>query len=94
VPDYDYGTNTTLHVFNLTKNAKCTVYDVDGEHAFTVLGEKNGDTLSFSFDKLPNGAKILLRGISNVASVTGASFKKCELGALLTLTDSEISIKL
>lgn len=94
IPDYNYGENTTLHIFNLTKNAKCTVYDAEGEHAFTVIGEKNGDTLSFSFDKLPKGARILLRGISDVTVVKGATCEANELGALLVLNESEISVKL
>jgi alpha-D-xyloside xylohydrolase len=94
VPDYDYGENITLHVFNLTKNASRTVYNSDGEYIFTVTGEKNGDTLSFSIDKLPKGARILLRGISNVVSVTGAHCEKCELGTVLILNGNKISVKL
>ena len=93
VPDYDYADDITLHVFNLT-NAKRTVYGADGEYAFTVNGEKNGDTLSFSFDKLPKGAKILLRGVSDIKSVTGAHCEIRELGALLTLDNTKISVKL
>ena len=93
VPDYDYCEDITLHVFNLT-NAKRTVYGADGEYAFTVNGEKNGDTLSFSFDKLPKGAKILLRGVSDIKSVTGAHCEPCKLGALLTLDNTKISVKL
>ena len=93
VPDYDYPEDITLHVFNLT-NAKRTVYGADGEYAFTVNGEKNGDTLSFSFDKLPKGAKILLRGVSDIKSVTGAHCEIRELGALLTLDNTKISVKL
>jgi alpha-D-xyloside xylohydrolase len=94
VPDYDYEKNITLHVFNLTNNAKCTVYTSSSEYAFTVCGEKNGDELRFSFDNLPNGTKILLRNVNTVSSVAGAKDEKCDLGTLLTVIGKEIIVKL
>ena len=94
VPDYDYGCNLTLHVFSLTKNAERTVYDTEGNRIFTVKGERNGEELRFSLDKLPNGAKILLRNINTVSSVLGATSEKSDLGTLLTLNDTEIKVNL
>ena len=93
-PDYDYGSNITLHIFNLTGEAERTVYNTEGERIFTVKGKKNGDTLSFFLDKLPKGAKILLRNVSSVSEVTGANTELSDLGTLLILKDNEITVKL
>lgn len=94
LPDYDYGSNVTLHVFNLTGRAERTVYNTDGECIFTVKCEKNNETIEFSFDKLLKGTRILLRNINDVTSVKGADCEKSTLGTLLILNDSEISVNL
>jgi hypothetical protein len=70
------------------------VYNTEGERIFTVKGKKNGDTLSFFLDKLPKGAKILLRNISSVTHVAGADYESCRLGILLTVNDTEIKVEL
>ncbi len=93
-PDYDYGKDVTLNVFNITDKAERTVYDAEGNAIFTVNCVKNGDTLGFFLDKLPKGAKILLRNVSSVSSVTGADASSCDLGLLLTLKDKDITVTL
>ena len=92
VPDYDYGKDITLHVFNLENSAERSVYNTDGEHIFTVKGERNENTLTFTFDKMPNGAKILLRGVKEASSVQGATLESTPLGTLLTLNVAEIKV--
>ena len=92
VPDYDYGKDITLHVFNLENSAERSVYNTDGEHIFTVKGERNENTLTFTFDKMPNGAKILLRGVKEALSVQGATLESTPLGTLLTLNAAEIKV--
>lgn len=92
-PDYDYGNDVTLNVFNLIDKAECTVYNTDGEKIFTVTGEKINETIKFSLDKLPNNAKILLRNITSVSNVQGANVSSCPLGTLLTLNNTEISVQ-
>ena len=94
VPDYDYGSDITLHVFHLTDRAERTVYDSDGARIFTVNGERNGDVIRFSFDKLPKNAKILLRNVDSVSHVEGASVEENPMGTLLTLNVPEISVRL
>ena len=94
VPDYDYGNGVILNVFSLTNAAKCTVYNTDGKELFTVSGENSDNTLRFSFDKLPQNAKILLRNISSVSSVKGATAKYCHLGTALTVNDTEITVQI
>ena len=49
------------------------------EHMFTIIN-------------LPNNGKILLRNVSKIADVTGATQEKCEQGTLLTLTSTEIKV--
>ncbi len=93
-PDYDYGSGVTLHVFNLEKYAERTVYDTEGREIFKVNGERSGKKLKFTFDKLPNNAKILLRNINEVSNVKGAEVEKCDLGALLTLQDTKITVEI
>ena len=92
VPDYDYGKDITLHVFNLENSAERSVYNTDGEHIFAVKGERNENTLTFTFDKMPNGAKILLRGVKEASSVQGATLESTPLGTLLTLNVAEIKV--
>ena len=92
VPDYDYGDSVTLHVFNLTEKASRIVYDSQCNKIFEVTGENKGKELVFNFDVLPNNGKILLRNVSEIADVTGATQEKCEQGTLLTLTSTEIKV--
>ena len=93
-PDYDYGSDVTLNVFNLSESASCTVFDIEGEQIFTVNGARNGNTITFSFDKLPKNVKILLRNITTVSSTTGATAATCNLGTLLTVTDAKLTVEL
>ena len=92
-PDYDYGKDITLHVFNLEKCAERIVYDTEGKEIFKINGERNGSTIRFTFDKLPKNAKILLRNINNVSKVNGADIEKCDLGTLLTVKDTEVTVE-
>ena len=92
-PDYDYGNDITLHVFNLEKCAERIVYDTEGKEIFKINGERNGSTIRFTFDKLPKNAKILLRNINNVSKVNGADIEKCDLGTLLTVKDTEVTVE-
>ena len=92
LPDYDYGSDITLHVFNLTDKAERTVYNTEGKSIFTVKCEKNEEAIKFSFDELPKNAKIMLRNISAVSSVNGAESKSSQLGTLLTINDKEVLV--
>jgi len=93
-PDYDYGRDVTLNVFNLTGKTECTVYGSDSNRLFTVKGERNGNKLSFTLDTLPSGAKILLRNIFSTASVVGADVSSCDLGTMLTITDKNVTVSI
>ena len=93
-PDYDYGDNIVLHVFNLTNCANRTVYDTSGEEIFSVKGERSKDTISFYFDKLPKSAQILLHNIKTVSNVKGADYKLSDKGIILIPNDTEITMNL
>ena len=41
---------------------------------------------------MPNGAKILLRGVKEASSVQGATLESTPLGTLLTLNAAEIKV--
>lgn len=94
VPDYDYGKDITLHVFNLTDSATRTVYDSCGNKIFEINGKNNGDELSFKLDVLPKNAKILLRNLNSVSNVKGAEIESSNLGTLLKLNDTQITVNL
>ena len=93
-PDYDYASDVTLNVFNLSESASCTVFDTEGEQVFTLNAKRNGNTISFSFDKLAKNVKILLRNINTVSSITGASANSCKLGTLLTVDNTTVTVEL
>ena len=50
--------------------------------------------ITVSLDKLPDGAKVLLRNINNIKSVSGAEASTDKLGTLLHLSDKTIVIEL
>ena len=93
-PDYDYASDVTLNVFNLSESASCTVFDTEGEQVFTLNAKRNGNTISFSFDKLAKNVKILLRNINTVSSITGASANSCNLGTLITVDNTTVTVEL
>ena len=93
-PDYDYAEGVTLNIFELTGKAEVTVCGTDSKPVFTANAEKNGDTVRIFLDKLPKNARVLLRNVGSVASVSGADREASDLGALLTLNGNEVIVKL
>ena len=93
-PVYDYTDSIAFHIFELTKEASFTVCDAEGNTALNILATRNGDSIKISLDTLPRNATVVLRNISSVSEVTGGVASASELGAVISVTDKEIDIKL
>ena len=93
-PVYDYEKGVTLNVFSLTDRAECAVYNTEGEQVFTVTGSRNGEELSFTFNYLPEDARILLANITKVSGAVGAKIKQSDKGIILTPTNIQITVQL
>jgi alpha-D-xyloside xylohydrolase len=82
VPDYDYLDGTELHVFELTGEASATVCSVDGKPKGMVLAERKANRISIKVAGLKNYS-IIMRNVSTISDLSGASFESHELGAKL-----------
>ena len=87
-PDYDLAAGVTLHLFELGDGATAgtVVPTPKGETALTVAATRAGDTITITVDgaSAADGWTVLLRGISAVSAVTGASAQSEALGTRLT----------
>lgn len=86
-PDYAYGDNLTLHIFELEegKTAKTTVYDRDGNAMLRVTALKDDNVMRLYFDGKANNLSVLLRNIFSVIEVSGAKSKPTRQGIELVI---------
>lgn len=85
-PDYDYAEGVTLHVFELEsgEEASTTVYGLTGEPELNASVKRDGNTLLVTAKGEGKPWSILLRGIYEVNSVTGAIYGVEEGGVRVT----------
>ena len=83
--EYDYGTDLTLHVFELNGTASCDVVNMKGEHILTVSAKNQDGRVSMSFEGRAEGLKVLLRNVEAVENLSGAAAQKTEQGLRLTV---------
>lgn len=93
-PDYDYAENITLHIFELKDRASARICDTHGKEIFKAEAVRDNNRITVSLDSLPLGAKVLLRNIYTVKSVSGAVASSDELGTLLCLNSKVAVIEL
>lgn len=97
-PDYEYADGVVLHAFELQEQseAAATVYNVNGEAELAVRVKKNGRSIHVQADRAAGSWSLLLRGVEEVQSVEGGSWKRAPQGALLTpaLGSAEMRIAL
>ena len=94
VPNYDYGKDVTLKVFNLVDNKEAYV-EVLNENAEVVLKAKalkENNTITFDVESKDNYS-ILLNGIFKIEKVDGAEAKLEEAGIRLTPNTNKIIVK-
>jgi alpha-D-xyloside xylohydrolase len=93
-PDYDYTDGIELHIFELNSTAEATVYGTDTNIKLKVKAERKENRIFVSLDTVPEGARVILRGIHSVKSVDGAAYTDTPLGICLEITSKEISVDL
>jgi alpha-D-xyloside xylohydrolase len=81
-PDYDYTNNVTYHIFQLEagKEALTTVCNTEGEVEATAKAKQNGNVITIEVSGCNKPYSIVLRGISNIKSISGASTAADGLG--------------
>lgn len=87
-PDYDYGKNLTLRVYELNDKAETLVCDAKGNDMLRVTAKNENGVLTFTFDGRAENLSILLCGVSGVKEVTGADAEPTDGGVLLHVHDA------
>ena len=84
-PDYDYGKDLTLHVFELSDKACAKVCDSKGHDMLSVCAKNEGGKVTLHFEGKAENLKVLMRNVKVVSNVQGAEACEHELGTLLTV---------
>ena len=84
-PDYDFGKDLTLHVFELSDKASAKITDSKGGDLLSVCAKNENGKVTISFDGKAENLKVLLRNVKSVSNLTGAAAEAHELGTLLTV---------
>ena len=84
-PDYDYGKDLTLHVFELSDKASAKITDSKGNDMLSVCAKNEDGKVTIHFDGRAEGLKVLLRNVKSVSNLTGATAEAHEFGTLLTV---------
>lgn len=84
-PDYDYGRDLTLHVFELSGTASAKITDSKGGDMLTVTAEKEGGKITLHFEGKAENLTVLLRNIPAVQSVSGGTATADALGTSITV---------
>ena len=82
-PDYDYGKDLTLHVFELSDQASAKVCDSKGNDMLSVSAVNENGVITLKFDGKAENLSVLLRNVENVKHVSGAEVEQNELGTVL-----------
>lgn len=84
-PDYDYAQNVALHLFELEdgRSASTTVYSTKGEVELSVSAERSSRNITVHVSGADKPWEMILRGVYEVGSVDGASWKVEESGIRL-----------
>ncbi|MCB0171098.1 MAG: alpha-xylosidase, partial [Anaerolineae bacterium] len=84
-PDYDLADNVTFHIFDLAEgaSASATAPTIQGEADITLHIRRDGNTLHIQADNATKPWRVLLRGVSSVATVSGGSRNTHEQGTLV-----------
>jgi alpha-D-xyloside xylohydrolase len=94
--DYDYADGVTLHLFELEdgKTASATVYNVNASAELTVNAARSGNTISVTSSGAGKSWSLLLRGITEVETVEGASVTVEAEGVRVTPMAGSFTIKI
>ena len=84
-PDYDYGKDLTLHVFELSDKACTKITDSKGNDMLAVCAKNEGGHVTIHFEGKAENLKVLLRNVQSVSDLNGAAASEHELGTLLAV---------
>ena len=84
-PDYDYGKDLTLHVFELSDKACTKITDSKGNDMLAVCAKNEGGHVTIHFEGKAENLKVLLRNVQSVSDLNGAAASEHEFGTLLTV---------
>ncbi|WP_100407358.1 alpha-xylosidase [Bacillus solitudinis] len=97
-PDYDYTDGVEFHIFELedVKTAIAKVYSVDGVESLQFNAERTGNQIVLNLTGESKNWSVILRGIDQVSSVTGASLNREGFGLRLSPDpgQSQINVQL
>ena len=81
-PDYDYADGITFHVFGMEdgETAVSTVYNIDGSPEVTLIVKRNGKVMIAELNGTVKNLSIILRGITAIKDVQGASYEQNDVG--------------
>ncbi len=91
-PVYDYADGTALHIYSLSDKASRVVCDNNGNEILTVNAERIGDTIAVKLDGKFEKMSIVLHGISEAKSVSGAETASENDNLVLTGLKSNVII--
>ncbi|MBE0697453.1 MAG: alpha-xylosidase, partial [Anaerolineaceae bacterium] len=86
VPDYDYASGVTFHVFDLADGADLTVRvpALTGETACTARFQRSAGRVEVTLTGSSQPWAVLLRGVTEVKKVDGGEAQSDALGTLIT----------
>ncbi|CAM4377276.1 alpha-xylosidase [Paenibacillus tarimensis] len=95
-PDYDFADDVTLHLFELEDGAeaKTVVCAMDGREELTVRAVRTGSTIEVTAEGASKPWHLVLRGISSITSVEGATQADSAEGVKLTPNAGNLTIQL
>ena len=95
-PDYDFAEGVSLQVFNLEdgKSASATVLSMKGEPELEVGLSRKGNTVEVRSSGVGKPWSLLFKGILELDSVSGGSWKKEGGGVAVTLDNSEALLRI
>lgn len=93
-PDYEYKANVTFHVFSLTSNAACQIYNASGEEDASMAIKKTDTGYEITYTGKTNPWNVLLRTVSKIGSISVGSFSTTELGILITIPKGTTTLEI
>jgi alpha-D-xyloside xylohydrolase len=91
LPDYDFADGVTFHLFKIKEGTalRTTVPNLQGGVEMTLNIRRMGDTLTVKVEGAAKPWYVLLRGITDAASVEGGSGERTPQGILLRPSDGD-----
>lgn len=93
-PEYDYSDGTELHIFELKDKAEAEIRDMNGDKLFSVEAKNENGKLNVSLSGKYSNIKIVLRNVYGVKNVVGGEAEESELGTVIKVEDSNVSVEL